>query len=101
MQKDVTISWSTFDHGSKVTIPTAVQLTASSVKCERGVTVKASAANSGIVYVGNSDVTKGTVNSTDGFELSAGNSIFIEVNNVNKVYVLGSDVGNRVSWIAV
>jgi len=101
MQKDVTISWSTFDHGSKLTEAAACQLTTSSVKCERGVTVKASASNSGIVYVGNSDVTKGTTNSTDGYELSAGNSIFIEVNNVNKVYIIGTDVNHRVSWIAV
>lgn len=84
-----------------MTEATAVQITSTSRRCERGVTVKASASNTGIVYVGNSDVTNGTANSTDGFELSAGESVTVEVNNVNKVYIIGTDVNHRVSWIAV
>lgn len=49
---------------------TAVQLT-STQDTTSGVYIKASASNAGIIYVGNSTVTRGTADATDGFELSA------------------------------
>lgn len=59
-----------------------------------GVTVKALAGNSGIVYVGNS-----SVDSTNGFELSAGEEKFIEVDNVAKVFIDAATNDDGVSWI--
>jgi len=47
-----------------------------------GVTVKAMSTNTGLVYLGIS-----TVSSTTGFELSAGEQIFIPVSNLNGVYL--------------
>ena len=101
MQNDVTTSWAKFDHGKVATLTAAQQLTSTSTKCHQGVWVKAAAGNGGIVYVGNSDVTNGSVNATDGYELSAGNSILVPVSNVNSVYVIGSDVGQKVFWLSV
>ena len=101
MQKDVTTSWGTFDHGSVQTALTAVQLTTTSTKCEQGVWVKAAGTNVENVFVGNSDVTAGTANGTDGYILDAGENVFVAVNNVTKVYVLGNDINQKVYWLSV
>jgi hypothetical protein len=92
----------TFDHGAKSSISTsAVQITASSIPAVRGVLVKAANGNTGIIYVGNSDVTNGSVDATDGFELGAGESVLVKVNNANLVYVIGSAAGQKVFWVTV
>jgi hypothetical protein len=91
-----------FDHGSKSSIGTsAVQMTESSITAKQGIVVKAARGNTGVVYVGNSDVTADTVDDTDGFELSGGESVTIPVNNANKVYVRASASGQRVYWVLV
>jgi len=63
--------------------------------------VKAANANTGIVYVGNSDVTANTADATDGFELAAGESVMIEIDNPNKIYVFASVANQKVFWLAV
>lgn len=91
-----------FDHGAKSSIGTsAVQITASSIATKKGVLVKASNSNTGTIFVGNSDVTNGSNDATDGFELGAGESVTIEVDNANKVYVIASTTSQRVSWLTV
>lgn len=91
-----------FEHGRKSSIGTsAVQLTSANVPTRRGVLVKAAAGNSGTVYVGKSDVTNDSADATDGFELSAGESVTVEIDNANKVYVIGSAAGQKVFWVAV
>src|SRR5690606_30293465 len=47
-----------------------------------GVTVKALASNTGVVYVGGS-----SVDSTNGFELAAGDQVFVEIANLATVYI--------------
>jgi len=90
------------DHGSKSSIGTsAVQLTTSSIKTIKGVIVKAATGNSGTIYIGNSDVTSGTTDATDGFELGAGAGVTVEIDNVNKVYAIGSTTGQKVYWLIV
>jgi hypothetical protein len=66
-----------------------------------GVTVKAANTNSGIVYVGNIGVTAGTATSTDGFELGAGESMTIRINDLNKIYLRGSAAGQKVFWLGL
>lgn len=91
-----------FDHGSKSSISTsAVQITASSISAKKGVVVKAANANTGTVYVGNSDVTNGSVDATDGFELGAGESITVPTTNANLVYVIGSAASQKVFWFVI
>lgn len=86
-----------FDHGSKSAIgTTAVQMTTTSVVAKKGVLVKAANANTGTVYVGNSDVTAGGTDATDGMELGAGEWTMVEVNNVNLIYLIASGVGQKV-----
>jgi len=76
-------------------------MTTLNFECQRGVVVKAAAGNSGKVYVGNSDVTADSAAATDGFELSAGEAVTLEVDNVNKIWVIGSAVSQKVFWLTV
>jgi hypothetical protein len=90
-----------FGHGQSGHVDTtAEKLTTTSFVALHGVLVKAANANTGIVYVGNRDVTAGTVEATDGFELSAGQSVFIEIDDPSKVYVIASAHHQKVFWIA-
>jgi hypothetical protein len=91
-----------FDHGSKSGIDgTAGRLVATKTICKRGVQVKAAAANTGKVYVGNSDVTAGSADATDGFELSASQGLFVPAQDASTVYVVGSAGGQKVFWFTV
>ena len=91
-----------FDHGSNRDIDaTAEQITSTSYVPVFGVLVKADAANTGILYIGNSDVTAGTTAGTDGMPLSAGESLLVKINNVNKIYAIGSAANQVVYWMAV
>ena len=91
---------SSFDHGAKSSIGTsAVQIVVASLPTSKGIIVKAANGNSNNIYVGNSDVTKlGDSDATDGFELAAGESITVPLDNVNKVYVISDGTGQVVSW---
>lgn len=92
----------TFDHGAKSSIDTtAVAIVATKTICRRGVQVKAAAANTGKVYVGNSDVTNGSADATDGFELSAGQGLFVPTQDAATVYAIGSAAGQKVFWFTV
>mgnify|MGYP003612434561 CR=1 FL=1 len=72
---------------------TRVALGASAVLTS-GVTVKAKATNSGLIYVGGS-----TVASSNGFQLAAGEEVFVEVGNVATVYVDAAVNGEGVTYI--
>ena len=100
--QDRPIVQETLDHGSNLDIDTtAEQITTTSFAVKRGVAVKADAANSGIVYIGNSDVTAGTTAGTDGIPLSAGESVEMEVDNPNKLYAIASANDQKVYWMAL
>ncbi len=60
-----------------------------------GVTVKALAGNTGIVYVGAEGVAAAT-----GFELSAKESVFIEVSDIASVWIDAATTDDGVSYIA-
>jgi len=99
---DVTSSvTSTLDHGSNRDIDTtAEQITSTSFACKFGVTVKADITNTGIIYIGNSDVTAGSTAATDGFPLSAGETLTLEVNNPNLLYAIASANNQKIYWVA-
>ena len=60
-----------------------------------GVTVKALAGNTGIIYVGAENVAAAT-----GFELSAKESVFLEVSDIASVWIDAATTDDGVSWIA-
>lgn len=96
------LAQTSFTTGSKSAIGTsAVQIIATSTPAKIGVVVKAANSNTGTVYIGNSTgVTAGTTDATDGFELAGGESVTIDIDNVNKLYAIGSASGQKVYWTA-
>ncbi len=95
--------------GSKGSITTAVALTATSTPLSYGVSVKAAAANSAPVHVGlSSAVTANAAAATDGYELSAGEELFLPLAsfatgaaNLTAVYVIAASSTQKVFFVAV
>ena len=80
--------------GSLVVGTTALQLSTepSSLK----VLVKAALANTGIVYIGKLWVTANTTSATDGYELTAGTFIELELWDPSELYVIASAITQKV-----
>lgn len=92
----------TMDHGSNRDVDTsAEQITSTSFACKFGLTLRASESNTGIIYIGNSDVTAGTTDATDGMPLSPGDSLFLPVTNSNIPYAIASANNQIIYWVAV
>jgi len=91
-----------FTTGAKSSISTtALQITATSTKCVFGVSIKADADNTGIVYVGPKGVTAGSADATDGYKLKAGEEVFVQIDDPSKVYVIASAAAQKVWWVAI
>ncbi len=87
---------STLYHGQTVVAAAGTEVAlAASQTLVSGVTVKAKHANTGMIYVGANPVT-----STTGFELAAGEQVFVETANLANVYVDAAVSGEGVSWLA-
>ena len=69
-------------HGRKLVTALTDEVIAGSQALKSGVTVKANAGNVGLIYVGVENVAAAT-----GFELSAKESIFIEIDNTNRIWL--------------
>jgi len=82
---------STIISGYTLAAVTATVLPSNSLKT--GITVKASSVNTDLIYVGNSGLTGGVT--ANGYPLQGGESIFIECNNSNLVYVVGTTGDTR------
>lgn len=89
-----------FLYGRKSEIGTiAVPLTDRRGRFRRGLLIKAGALNTAPVYVGNSTVTADSNDETDGFELSAKESILAEVEDPRDVFVISKGTGQKVFWV--
>jgi hypothetical protein len=80
---------------------TALQMTATSMPLIRGVTVKAQVGNPNVVYVGKLGVTANAADATDGYPLAANESVTIECDNANLIYVVAGGAGNKVFFVGV
>lgn len=80
---------------SKKITSTVAQLD-SNVSLRVGITVKAHSTNTANVYVGGSNLVS---NSTDGYPLEPGESIYIECSNVNAVYARATEGTQDISYI--
>ena len=99
--KDVTGPATVFNgHTAVASAGTAVTLVASQA-IKSGVTVKALSANTGLIFVGKSTVenVSGAIG-VRGIELNAKESVFIEIDDINKVYVDAAVSGEGVGWVA-
>ena len=92
----VTVS-STFKNGTE-TIGTSVgAMTSVNHSCSKGVTISVEFSNLGTIYVGyDSNVT-----SSNGFPLEAGDSMYLPIDNPNKVYCIADTAGQKVYWLAI
>ena len=94
-----------FRNGAKSVIgTTAVQLTTvvlgETVFLKRGVLIKAASTNTGVVYIGHTNVTANSADLTDGMPVAAGESVTIEIDEPSKLYVIASAAGQKVYWVA-
>ena len=65
------------------TVTTQASTVHQNLEIKSGVTVKSDPKNTGMILVGNSSLVN---NDTNGFLLEPGESVFLEINNLNKVY---------------
>lgn len=79
---------------------TALQLSASTRKLYKGVTIVANSSNAQTVWLGTSTVTPGTVAATDGLPLTAGQSVALPVDMLSRVYVVAASGSNKVHFLA-
>lgn len=87
----------TTPYNNKVTVTTAatrVQL--NSNRAVKSVTIKAGVTNTGIIYVGDS-----TVSSSNGLELNPGDTVSMDISNLNVLYIDASINSQYVTYIAV
>jgi hypothetical protein len=75
------------------TAGTRVQLTTFSCK---SVVIKALPTNSGVIFVGNS-----TVASSNGFVISASESVSLDIDNVNHVWIDSATNGDGISFMGI
>jgi hypothetical protein len=87
-------------HGAKSGITTsATPIVASSKSAQSGVLIRADKANTDTVYIGQSTVTAGTTDATDGFPLYAGDFVFIPVIDAALIYAIAASGTQRVFWL--
>lgn len=78
-----------------------VALSANDRELKGGVQIVADAGNSGVVYVGvRATLTAGSANATDGFPLSAGDTVFLPVSKESEVQLIGSASGQSAHFIS-
>jgi len=82
-------------NGSK-TVPTGTAEVIASTQAINGVTVKALSTNTVAVYVGTTGCT-----TANGFELLAGESISLDIDNLADVFVISGSASQVVRYIAI
>ena len=80
-------------HKVVTTAGSRVQLSSATIV---SITIKALSTNTGLIYVGGSGVT-----SSNGFELSTGDSVTLAINDADEIWIDSSVSGEGVSIIAV
>lgn len=96
-------SYGQINHGQVAVTGTAKAITADATIAGGGATddigavaVRANAANANPVFVGGSSVSL-----TNGYQLSAGSAVVLNVSTAALVFVIGTAGSDVVSWVAV
>lgn len=82
-------------YGNNTCTTVAEQLSSTSTLLAVGVWVKAAAANTNIIYVGSDS----SVTTTNGYPLAAGESVFVSIDNLNKVWIYGGAAAQDCRYI--
>ena len=89
---------STFTAGStRISATSGAVKLGTNVILRAGVTIKASSNNSDVVYVGSTTLTRSNDN---GYPLDPGESVFLEVGNLNTIYVKSSSGTQTIHYIS-
>ncbi len=91
---DVTGSFVT---GQRTVGTTAVGVVGASTRATRGVQLKASASNTGTVYVGAS----ASVTSGSGVSLAAGEALLLKVDDADKIYLIATASNQVIEYLVV
>lgn len=90
------VSPATLYNGKKTVTTAGTRVTLASSTTVQSVTIKALASNTGTIYVGDTSVA-----STNGFQLSAGETVSLDLTNLNTVNLDASVSGEGVTYLAV
>ena len=91
---DVTLPIALYNDIKVVTAAGTAEALAGTQTLVSGVRVKALLANTGLIYVGDS-----AVDSTNGYQLASGESVFLEIDDLATVYVDSAVNGEGVSFV--
>lgn len=91
----IKIAQTLFNGQTPVTVAGTAEALAASQPLMNGVLIKALDDNTNLVYVGNS-----SVDSTNGYILLADASVFVEIDDLAKVFIDVDTSGEGVSWLA-
>ena len=81
---------------AQATVATAGTQIRLSAQSAQSITIKAKIANTGIIYVGNAGVS-----SSNGFELSAGDTVSLDINDASDVWINSTVNGEGISYITI
>jgi hypothetical protein len=80
----------------------AVRCSTNTNKLAKGVQLRASPENDGIIFVGHGQhVTPGDVTATDGFPLAAGEGVFLPISSADKVWLISDTAAQKVFLLAI
>jgi hypothetical protein len=83
--------------GYKDVTNTTSLISSVSIRLKAGVHLKAPTRNTSAVYIGSNALSTSAIN---GFPLEPGESIYLEIDNLNKIFVVSSNAGQQINYIA-
>lgn len=83
--------------GKKISASSGSTVLGANQITKAGVTIKASSSNTDVIFVGSTTLTRSTSN---GYPLDPGESLFLEVGNVNLIYVRANSGTQNIHYIA-
>lgn len=92
----VEVAPTTIYNGKKTVTTAGTRVTLASSQAVKSVTIKALSTNTGIIYVGDTSVA-----STNGFQLSPGETLSLDIANLNTVNLDASVSGESVTYVGV
>lgn len=90
-----------FQTGRKHVTNIASRIISSGVLSNEGFQLLSDIDNTGKIFVGNETVTSGNSVNTDGFPLSAGDSILVRVSHSDLLYAIANPSGQSLFWMVV
>ena len=101
MPTDETSPSDELHHGHTAVGGTAVQLTNLAFQLDRGLLVKADAANSAPVWIGRKAVTADSHSDTGGMPVEPGEALVLPVDDPSKVFAISTAADQDLAWMGI